>query len=319
MIRLILTRLALGVITLWILSVIVFLGTQVLPGNPGRAIRGPFASEASVRQTNHDLGVDRHLYVQYGSWIGKALTGDLGKSFTYSSNATVTSLLGPALKNSLKLAVLSFVLVVPLGILGGVVAAMRKGQLTDRLITILGLSAAVMPEFVSGIVLIVIFGLWLKVLPVTAQTGSHANVFTQIEHLLMPALALVLVLFGYIARMARAGTITALDADYTRTAYLKGLSRRTVIRRHVLRNALLPTITVIATQTGYLIGGLVIVERLFNYNGIGQLIAQAATQKDYPLLESGVLIIGLIYMVATLTADVLYAVLNPRIRYATPN
>ena len=124
----------------------------------------------------------------------------------------------------------------------------------------------------------------------------------------------MLVLFGYIARMARAGTIEALDADYTRTAILKGLPRRTVIRRHVLRNALLPTIAVIATQIGYLIGGLVAIELIFNYQGIGQLIFRAAQQKDFPLLEARVLVVGIVYLVATLIADILYSVLNPRIR-----
>jgi peptide/nickel transport system permease protein len=130
----------------------------------------------------------------------------------------------------------------------------------------------------------------------------------------MPAIALVLVLFGYIARMARAGTIEALDSDYVRTATLKGLPRSVVIRRHVLRNSLLPTITVIATQTGYLIGGLVIVETLFTYPGLGRLIVTAATDKDFPMLEAGVLTIGIVYLVATLVADILYTLLNPRIR-----
>jgi peptide/nickel transport system permease protein len=125
-----------------------------------------------------------------------------------------------------------------------------------------------------------------------------------------------MVLFGYIARMARAGTIEALDADYTRTAYLKGLPTRTVIRRHVLRNSLLPTIAVIATQMGYLIGGLVVIEKVFNYNGIGQRILTAATNKDFTMLESGVLVIAIVYLAAMLTADVLYSLLNPRIRHA---
>jgi peptide/nickel transport system permease protein len=133
-------------------------------------------------------------------------------------------------------------------------------------------------------------------------------------HLFLPSIPLVFVLFGYIMRIARAGTIEALDSDYTRTAYLKGLSRSVVIRRHVLRNSLLPTITVVATQIGYLVGGLAIVETLFNYPGIGYLILQAARQKDFPVLESSVLTIGLVYSVATIIADVLYAVLNPRIR-----
>jgi peptide/nickel transport system permease protein len=134
--------------------------------------------------------------------------------------------------------------------------------------------------------------------------------------LLLPALCLVFILFGYIARMARAGTIEALDADFTRTAILKGLPRRTVLRRHVLRNSLLPTIAVIATQTGYLISGLVVIELIFNYQGIGQVIFRAAQQKDFPLLQSAVLLVGIVYLAATLVADVLYSLLNPRIRLA---
>ena len=171
-----------------------------------------------------------------------------------------------------------------------------------------------MPEFVSGIVLIIVFGIWLNVLPISAAWPPGASLPDQIYHLILPSIPLVLVLFGYIARMARAGTIEALDSDYTRTATLKGLPRSVVIRRHVLRNSLLPTITVIATQTGYLIGGLVIVETLFNYQGIGQLIFSAAKDKDFPMLEAGVLTIGIVYMVATLLADIASSMLNPRIR-----
>ena len=171
-----------------------------------------------------------------------------------------------------------------------------------------------MPEFVSGIVLIVIFGVTLKGLPVTASAGAGAGALNQFRHLILPAIPLVLVLFGYIARMARAGTIEALNSDYTRTAVLKGLPETTVIRRHVLRNSLLPTITVIATQTGYLIGGLVVVETLFNYQGLGNLIYKAAVAKDFAMLEAGVLIIGVVYVVATLIADLLLTLLNPRLR-----
>ena len=148
----------------------------------------------------------------------------------------------------------------------------------------------------------------------TASAGAGASALTQLDHLILPAIPLVLVLFGYIARMARAGTIEALQSDYARTATLKGLKRSVVIRRHILRNSLLPTITVIATQTGYLIGGLVVVETLFNYQGIGKLIFQAAQAKDFPMLEAGVLTIGVVYMVATLIADLLYTRLNPRLR-----
>jgi peptide/nickel transport system permease protein len=196
------------------------------------------------------------------------------------------------------------------------VAALHEGRFRDRFLSVGGLSATVVPEFVWAVVLIVVFGLWLSVLPVTAQSPAGAGLLTQVEHLLLPALCLVFVLFGYIARMARAGTIEALDADFTRTAVLKGLPRRTVLRRHVLRNSLLPTIAVIATQTGYLIGGLVVIELIFNYQGIGQVIFRALQQKDFPLLQSAVFVVGLVYLVATLIADILYSLLNPRIRLA---
>jgi len=161
---------------------------------------------------------------------------------------------------------------------------------------------------------IVIFGVELKWFPVSASAGTGASALSQLDHLILPAVPLVFVLFGYIARMARAGTIEALESDYARTATLKGLPRSVVIRRHILRNSLLPTITVIATQTGYLIGGLVVVETLFNYQGIGLLIFHAAQDKDFPMLEAGVLTIGVVYMVATLIADLLYTLLNPRLR-----
>jgi peptide/nickel transport system permease protein len=161
--------------------------------------------------------------------------------------------------------------------------------------------------------LILIFGLWLNILPIQA---SGANGFGDtIYHLIMPAIPLVLILFGYIAQMARAGTIEALNSDYARTATLKGLPRGVMIRRHILRNSLLPTITVIATQTGYLIGGLVLVETLFRWNGVGSLLFNAAKDKDFPMLEAGVLLVGAVYVVSTLVADTSFSLLNPRIRY----
>jgi peptide/nickel transport system permease protein len=308
-----LKRLGLTVLTLILLSLIIFLAGQVLPGNPGRAILGNFASQSAVAALNHTLGVDRPLIAQYWSWVSGIVHGDLGTSYQFRP-ASVSSFLFPALGRSLKLALVAFVLVVPLSILGGVVAALNRGRPVDRAISVTGLSLSSLPEFVSGVVLIVVFAIELKWLPVTASAPQGSSVPTQIRYLLLPAIVLVLVLFGYIMRMARAGTIEALDSDYVRTATLKGLPRSVVIRRHVLRNSLLPTITVIATQTGYLIGGLVVVETLFNYPGLGRLIFTAATDKDFPMLEAGVLTIGIVYLVATLVADILYTVLNPRIR-----
>ena len=305
-------RSLLSAVTLWLLSVMVFFGGQVLPGNVGRAVLGPLADERAVEVLNRQLGLDRPLLVQYWEWISHFVQGDMGMSYIFRS--PVAPFVLNALGHSLKLALVAFVMVVPLGILGGVIAALNFNRPLDRLISLGGLSATVLPEFVTGIILILVFGVWLRWLPISAAWPDGAGFFTQLYHLILPALPLFLVLFGYIARMARAGMIEALDSDYTRTAVLKGLSWPTVIRRHVLRNALLPTITVIATQTGYLIGGLVVVETLFRYQGIGSLIFTAARGKDFPILEAGILTIGIVYTAATLLSDMLYSILNPRIR-----
>ncbi len=312
MTRFLLKRLGLALVTLFLLSVIVFSVSSVLPGNVGRAVLGPFATQESVDALNEQLGANRSLFTQYTDWAGGLLHGDLGTSLT--KQVPAWDLLGPALSHSFELAAVAFLICVPLSILGGIIAGLRYGRPTDKAITITGLSFAATPEFVSGIFLILVFAIWLHWLPVTAQWEDGANLLTQIKYLILPAMTLTLVLFGYIARITRAGMIEALDSDYARTAYLKGLPSSVVIRRHVLRNALLPTIAVVAVQVGYLVGGLVVVEVLFNYQGIGSLIYEAARQKDLPLLTAGVLVVGITYLVVTLIADILYALLNPRIR-----
>jgi peptide/nickel transport system permease protein len=310
--RFLLRRIALALVSLWLLSIIVFVAGEVMPGDVARSILGPTAAPETVAALNEELGTDRPVVVRYADWIAGVVRGDLGESYAF--RRPVDEMIGQALWNSAKLAFLAFLLVVPLGILGGVVAALHEGRAVDRAVSVGGLSVSAIPEFVWAVAVILVFGIWLDVLPVTAQAPPGAGVLTQIEYLVLPALCLVLVLFGYLARMARAGTVEALDADYTRTAVLKGLPRRTVIRRHVLRNALLPTIAVVATQTGYLIGGLVAIELIFNYPGVGRLLVRAADQKDFPLLEGTVLVIGVVYLLATLLADLAYAYLNPRVR-----
>jgi len=315
MLRYILKRLALAVVTLFLLSVIVFALSQTLPGNVARAVLGQFATQEAIDSLNHQIGADRPAVVQYLDYMRGFVQGDLGVSL--ASQTPVWSILEPALINSLKLAALAFVIVVPLSILGGIVAGLRSGTFGDRTITIFGLSMSAIPEFVTGIILILVFVIWLGWLPVTAQWDDGAGPVTQMKHLLLPSLCLALVLFGYIARITRAGVIEAADADYTRTAYLKGLPTHTVIRRHVLRNALLPTIAVVATQTSYLVGGLLIVEGLFNYQGIGLQVYLSAQQKDFTVLTSAVLVLGLIVLFVTLIADILYGLLNPRIRFGT--
>lgn len=312
MTRFVVRRTGLALITLVLVSMLVFAGTQLLPGNVGRRVLGPFATQEAVENLNEQLGTNRPIPVQYADWISSAVQGDLGFSISFSR--PVTEMLGRALLNSAKLAAVAFIIVVPLAILGGVVAGLRRGKLTDRVISVGGLSATVIPEFVSGIVLIILFAIVLDWFPGTANAPEGSGFFTQLHHLILPAIPLVLVLFGYIARITRAGVIEALDSDYTRTATLKGLPRSRVIKDHVLRNALLPTIAVVASQIGYLIGGLVVVEVLFGYQGIGRLTFNAAQNADFPLLAGAVLVVAIAFQASMLLADVAYSWLNPRIR-----
>ncbi len=195
----------------------------------------------------------------------------------------------------------------------GVLAALHGGRLPDRLISVVGMSLIALPEFVAGIILLVIFAVEVTVFPVSASVPGVSPI-DWFRQFLLPAIPLMFVLFGYISRMARAGTLEALASNYTRTANLKGLPRKTVVRRHVLRNSLLPTITVVAVQVGYLVGGLAVTETVFNYPGIGKLVVDSATGHDIPTLEACVLVIAVIYMVVNLIADVAYALLDPRMR-----
>jgi peptide/nickel transport system permease protein len=311
--RFILRRLGVAAITLVLVSVALFGVSQVLPGDVGSTILGPYATPEQVAQLNHELGADRPLHVRYADWVTGFVRGDWGRSALLDVPAR--GLILDRLGNSLALGAFALVLIVPFSIALGVLAALKHGKLLDRLISITGLSLISMPEFVGGMIVLIVFAVKLKWFPVTSSVPS-ANPVDWFRQLLLPSIPLMAVLFGYIARMARAGTIEALRSDYVRTAVLKGLPRRTVIRRHVLRNALLPTVSVVAIQAGFLIGGLVVVETLFNYPGIGKLVLDSAVGHDLTVLEAAVLSVAVIYMLANVVADVLYAVLNPRVRLA---
>jgi peptide/nickel transport system permease protein len=312
--RYVLKRLGLTAITLVLVSFAVFAAAEVLPGDVGRTILGPYASQQQVDQLNHQLGADQPLVRRYFTWAGNFVQGDWGTSPI--QNVEVRPLVLDRLKNSLILGGFALLLIVPFSVALGVFAALHYGKALDRVISIAGLSFVALPEFVVGVVVIVVFAVQLGWLPVSSQV-PEPNPVDIVRQCLLPSIPLMFVLFGYISRMARAGTIEALRSDYTRTAVLKGLPRRYIILRHVLRNALLPTIAVVSVQVGYLVGGLVVVETLFNYPGIGQLILNAATGHDLPTLEASVLMIALLYTVANFTADVLSALLNPRVRLAT--
>jgi peptide/nickel transport system permease protein len=312
MARYVIRRVALSILTLFLLATIVFLIVNVFPGDVGRRILGPFASQETVDALNAELGTDDPLLTQYGRLLKNVVTFDWGESFQY--RVPVTDLLWPALRRSAKLASLALVMTIPLAISAGMYAARRRNTLVDRSIVTTGLASSSIPDFVSGVILQYILGVKLGWFPVLALAPQGSGILTQIDYLMLPALALVVVYFGYIARMTRAGTIQALDADYTRTAVMKGLSPRRVSRAHVMRNALQPTVSVIGVQIGYIFSSLIALELIFNYPGLGTLIRDAAGAKDFPVLVASVILVGIIYMVCTLLADLVIAWMNPRAR-----
>jgi peptide/nickel transport system permease protein len=312
MARFISRRLLLSLLTLWLLATIVFVIANVLPNDVGRTILGPFAPQENVDALNEKLGTNRPIVVRYVDSLVGIVTLNFGNSFV--NDKPVVPQLWDAMIRSAWLAGLALILTIPVAIAAGVFAARRRDRKADRAIVLLGVTSASIPEFVTGTILVIVVGVQLKLLPVLATPPPNSDPLTQVRYLLMPATAMAIVYFGYIARMTRAGTIDVLQSDYARTATMKGLTTNQTMRRHVLRNALIPTVAVIATQIGYLFGGIIAVEKIFNYNGMGNTMLFAAQRKDLPMLTAGVLIIGIVYMIATLIADMVTAWMNPRIR-----
>lgn len=312
MLRLIGRRLLLMVPTLILASMLIFALAEVLPGDVGRSILGPYATQEQVDLLNERLGVNRPIYERYADWAGGFVTGDWGESLLYKD--AVLPLVMRALGNSLLLAAFALVLIVPTSIAVGVFAGLRRDSFLDRAIVVSTLSMTVIPEFVSGVILLYVFAVWLKWLPAFAMPPSGSPFVSRFYYLILPAIPLMFLELGYIARMARAGTVQVLSMPYIRTAVLKGLPRSRVIFGHVLRNAMVPTVTVIGSQVGWLIGGLVVVEVLFAYPGIGNLMVDAAKRNDIPLLEAAVLMVAILYMISNLVADIVVALLSPRIR-----
>ena len=306
------TRAASLLLTLWLVSVLVFLAGQVLPGDVARVMLGPFADAQAVAALNRQLGADQPVLVQYWHWFSAALTGDFGTSL--SMRAPVAPFVLASLGRSAALAGIILLLLVPLGVGAGIVAGLNRGRLADRLIVLAGVSFGIVPDFVSGLMLLLVFGLWLHWFPITGAAPDGAGFWASGYYLILPALPLVLNLTGYLARMTRAGVIEALAADYTRTATLKGLDRSQVIFRHVLPNALTPTIAVLATQSGYMLGGLVVIEALFGIQGLGNLVLNAAKSRDFPMLEAGVLVMAAIFVLSAAAGDLAQVLLDPRQR-----
>jgi peptide/nickel transport system permease protein len=301
-------------LTLLVTSALVFALTQIVPGDVARLILGRDASPEQIATFKAQFGLDVSAPQQYINWLGRFIVGDWGRSFT-GGNLPVRPLVLERLGNSMRLALMTLLLSVPLAVFLGMIAALRENTWIDGFVSIGSLAVVGLPEFVTALVLI--NGLALGVrelgLPSTSMVPNN-TVEDWVRQLILPALTATFVLLGYIARLTRAGVLEELKKPYVRMATLKGLPRRTVIVKHVLRNALLPTITVIAISFGWLIGGLVVIETVFNYPGLGSLLVEAVKQKNLFLMQAIVMLVVTIYALANLAADLLYGVLNPRIR-----
>ena len=313
MTRFIVRRLLLSVVTLAIIIVIITLIPNVAPGDPARKIAGGTASPERLAAVTESLGLDKSVIEQLTDVAGSTIRFDFGDSFTRPGTA-VSGLVLTSLWNSMKLVIFALALVLPLSINGGLLAAYKRDTWIDRTIVNVGVALSSLPDFVVGVLFLALLAVPIDFFKVIADAPPGSSIFTELQYLLLPALTVLTVYFGYIARITRASTITALDADYTRTAFMRGLSTEQVFRKHIFRNALAPTVAVIGTQLGYLFGGMVGLELIYNYPGLGRLIFDAVDAADYPLLRGGVLTVAIIYMVATLAADLLIAWMNPRAR-----
>lgn len=312
--RFVLRRLGFVVLTMLVASVIIFAATQVIPGDITSIILGQFATPEAKANLRVELGLNRPVIVQYLDWLWGFVRGDWGESI--SSHASISGLVFQRLGNSAALAAIGFAMFVPLGILLGVVAALKKNSWADNTVAIGALIFIGLPEFVTGIILIYIFAFKLDVLPAQSPVDFSQGFWQQWQMLVLPAITISLTNLAYVARMTRSSTVQVLEADYVRTAYLKGLSPRAVIGRHVLRNSLLPTVTVIALCVGWLVGGLIVTETVFTYPGIGRLLLFGIQRRDIPLVQAVSMLIVVVVGLANLVADVLYAWLNPRISYS---
>lgn len=310
--RYVLRRVLSALVTLWLLATIVFVIVNVLPSNVGRQVLGPFAPQEQVDQFNDDRGLNDPMIQQYIRSMKGVFTLDFGESYT--SGVPVDDIIFPALWRSGKLALLAFIMTIPVSILAGIYAARKQDKLADRAIVNIGLASSSIPEFVTAAVLLAVVCVNWGLGHVYANPPPGSNILTQISYLWVPALAMAIAYFGYIARMTRAGVINAQHSDYARTATMKGLSSQQVMRKHILRNALAPTITVISVQVGYLFGGIIGVERVFNYAGLGSTMLIAASKHDIPVLQGAVVLVGIVYMISTLVADLMIATMNPRVR-----
>jgi peptide/nickel transport system permease protein len=310
----ILNRIIHILVVLVVISFIIFFSTHILPGSAATLILGEFATPESLQALEREMGLDRPFYLQYFTWMKSILSGNWGDSLVMKQ--PVGSIIQLRLKNSAFIAALSLAAVIFIGIPVGTLAALRQRSKIDLAIITGSYIGISIPDFVTGTVFILIFaGPQIALFPTGGYAEPSAGLWMWLKHLILPSGTLTLILLAHVVRQTRSGVIEVLGANYIRTARLKGAPERWVIWRHTLRNGLLPTVTVLAMDIGYLMGSIVIVEEVFAYPGMGRLIIYAITNRDVPVLEMAVLIIATIYTISNFLADLFYMFLDPRIRY----
>lgn len=314
MFQFLLRRLAFVLFILFFISLIVFAVTEILPGDAAQLILGQKATPQTLAALRVRLGLDQPAPARYLAWIGGVLHGDWGESLIM--NLPVGPLLAQRLGNTAVLALLAWFFSAVLGIGLGIIAGLNRNRWPDRLISLFVIFFVSFPPFVIAVFLMIVFSLWLRWLPASSMIEADANLFTSLRFLVLPTLTLTLGLLAEVARLVRSSLIEVLESDYIRTARSKGLPGQLIVLRHALRNALLPVVSVLALNIGYLMSGAVLVESVFAYPGLGRLLLQAINQRDLPLLQGVTLIAATIYALANLVADLAYGWLNPRIRYS---
>jgi peptide/nickel transport system permease protein len=296
------------------MSVLIFGIIHILPGNVAYAILGEFATPAAVAQLEAKLGLNDPLPVQYWRWLDAMLHGDFGMSIVMSRPAA--SLIGEALGRSALLAGLAFGLIATGGISLGLYAATHRGRASDKVLTLAQFVLIAVPEFFWAILAVLVFASWLNLLPATGYAPLQDGVASWAAHLVLPVLVLSFGLVAHVSRLTRSSMLEVLDSRFVLAARARGLPERRVLWRHALPNALLPAITVLAIDAGLLIGGIVVIETVFAYPGLGRLLVYAIERHDLPLLQVGMMVVTAIYALANFVAELLYAALNPRIRVA---
>lgn len=296
-----------------LISVLVFAITQILPGNVAKMILDQYATPESLRALEAKLGLNDPYPVQYWRWASSLLRGDLSKSLIMDQ--PIGPILWPALLRSAVLALLSIVAVTVLGLGLGVLAAVRQNRPVDHAVSVFTFLGISVPEFFWGIVLMLVFAGYFRWLPAAGYAPVTDGVWPWLSHLLLPVATLTFTLLAHVSRLTRSSILEVLQSPYIRAARARGLPERVVLVRHALRNGLLPTITVLALDVGWLIGGIVVVETIFAFPGVGRLLIFAIQRRDLPLLQVTILIVTSVYCLANLAADLLYAYVNPRIRY----